>query len=166
MRAFHKFQNAGPGAFSLVEVVLALGIVSFAFVGIIGMLPVGMSTFRQAIDATVQAQITQQILTDVEQTNFSDLSKLTSATYFFDDQGVLVSDNASGVYKVAVDVNPNTTVFPSSAANDATPVNVSKLATVKIYILNTRSPGMDIEPDPKKNRSARIIATVAADSDN
>jgi len=161
-------------AFSLVEVVLALGIVSFAFIGIIGMLPVGMNTFRQATDATVQAQITQQIITQVRETNYADLNSFTkddpathqARIYLFDDQGILVSDESLSIYKVAVDVIGNTTVFPSSSGNaDATPVDVAKLATVKIYIINTKDPGTDKEPDPKKNRNARIITTLAADSD-
>jgi uncharacterized protein (TIGR02598 family) len=164
MHTFRKLQNPDSRAFSLVEVVLALGIVSFAFIGIIGMLPVGMSTFRQATDATVQSQITQQMVSQVAETNFANLNKLTTSTYLFDDQGILVSDDSKCIYKVAIDVTTDTTVFPVSNAADAAPVNVSKLATVKIYIVNTKYPGADKEPDPKKNHSARIVTTVAADS--
>lgn len=144
---------------------MAIGIVSFAFVGIIGMLPVGMSTFRQAINATVQSQITQQVIMQVGETSFANLGTLTATNYYFDDQGVLVADESSCIYKVAIDVLSTTTVFPSSAATDATPVPVAKLATVKIYIVNTKDPGSDKESNPKKNRSAKIVTTVAADSD-
>jgi type II secretory pathway pseudopilin PulG len=36
--------------FSLVEVIVALGIVAFAFVGLLGIIPSGLSSFRQSVD--------------------------------------------------------------------------------------------------------------------
>jgi len=60
-------------AFSLVEVVIAIGIVSFAFVGILGLLPAGMHQFRGAINTTVCTQIAQQIISDAQQTDFDTL---------------------------------------------------------------------------------------------
>jgi len=59
--------------FSLVEVVLAVGVVSFAFVAILGLLPAGMTQFRQAIDTTVCAQIAQRVIGDAQQTNYDEL---------------------------------------------------------------------------------------------
>src|SRR5687767_4065395 len=58
------------GGFSLVEVVLAIGVVSFAFVAILGLVPAGMSQFRQAIDTAVCAQIAQRVIGDAQQTDF------------------------------------------------------------------------------------------------
>jgi type II secretory pathway pseudopilin PulG len=49
-------------AFSLVEVVLALGVVSFAIVAILGILPVGLNTGHAAQDETRAAQIAEDIL--------------------------------------------------------------------------------------------------------
>ena len=49
-------------AFSLVEVVLALGVISFAIVAILGVLPVGLSTSHSAQDDTRAAHIAQSIL--------------------------------------------------------------------------------------------------------
>jgi uncharacterized protein (TIGR02598 family) len=48
-------------AFSLVEVVLALGVVAFAVVAILGMLPVGLDTSHAAQDNTRAPQIAQSI---------------------------------------------------------------------------------------------------------
>jgi len=44
-------------AFSLVEVAMALGILSFALTAIVGLAAVGMNGLRQNIDRTVEAQI-------------------------------------------------------------------------------------------------------------
>ena len=57
MRAKH-----GRKGFSLVEVVLALGVVSFAIIAILGILPVGLNTGHSAQDETRAAQIAEDIL--------------------------------------------------------------------------------------------------------
>lgn len=95
-----------PSAFSLVETAIALGIVGFALVALMGMLPVGLSSFRQSIDTTVCAQIVQRIVSDAEQSDFDILSKRAAssdatffvlATRYFDDQGnEIVPTTASG----------------------------------------------------------------------
>jgi type II secretory pathway pseudopilin PulG len=61
-------------AFSLVEVVLAVGVISFAFVAILGLLPAGLNQFRQAMDASVGAQIAQRIILECQQTDFDVLT--------------------------------------------------------------------------------------------
>ncbi len=83
-----------PRGFSLVETVLALGVVAFALVALMGLLPVGLSNFRSAIDASVGAQIYQRVVTDMEQADFHRLVPSGGAGgYFilpiryFDDQG-------------------------------------------------------------------------------
>ena len=98
----------GPGqrpraerGFSLVEVVLALGIVGFALVALFGMLPFGLNVFRQAIDKTVGAQIAQEMTNMVQRTPFGSLSGLGSARsaevpgttatfYYYDVEGTLL----------------------------------------------------------------------------
>src|SRR3954467_13083751 len=59
--ARHHFWNA----FSLVEVVLALGVISFAIVAILGVFPVGLSTGHSAQDETRAPQIAQMILSSL-----------------------------------------------------------------------------------------------------
>lgn len=85
--------------FSLVEVVLAIGVVAFAFVAIFSLLPVGMGVFREAMDTSVSAQIVQRIVSDAQQTNFDNLVDTTKSggtssgdwfvlpLRYFDDQG-------------------------------------------------------------------------------
>lgn len=59
--------------FSLVEVVLALGVVALAFIGIFSMLPTGLTIFRQAMDTSIGAQISQRIVGEAQQTDFDAL---------------------------------------------------------------------------------------------
>lgn len=101
--------------FSLVEVVLCLGVVGFAFVALLGLLPLGLKTFRQAMETSIQSQIAQQISSELQQVRFSDL---TSANYasshfpqYFDDQGMAVSgpNDPNRIYTVtaAAPTTPN-----------------------------------------------------------
>lgn len=64
--------------FSLVEVVLAVGVISFAFVAILGLLPAGLHQFRQAMDTSVTAQIAQRIIQDAQQTDFDIITEVAA----------------------------------------------------------------------------------------
>jgi uncharacterized protein (TIGR02598 family) len=66
-------RGLAQSGFSLVEVVLAVGVVAFAFVGILGLLPAGMHQFRGAIDDTVCSEIAHQVIADAQQTDFDTL---------------------------------------------------------------------------------------------
>src|SRR5437588_2740362 len=54
--------NKRNTAFSLVEVVIALGVVSFAIVAILGLIPTGLQTSHSSQDETRAAQMAQGIL--------------------------------------------------------------------------------------------------------
>ncbi len=99
-------------AFSLVEVTLALGIVTFSLITLLGLMPMGLATFHKAMTTSVGSQIVQQVVTDVEQSDFSQLTATgTGVTQlgmrYFDDQGnELPSATSAGViYDVNVVVN-------------------------------------------------------------
>jgi len=130
--------TADRRGFSLIEVVLSLGIVSFAFVGLFGLLPVGLNAFTNSVDSTVESQIAENVLTNVKQAKFSNLLSLADQNagsnpalppvqgYYFDDQGKAVAANptsttpASYVYSAGVQVYYDSTipagVQPSSVA--------------------------------------------------
>jgi uncharacterized protein (TIGR02598 family) len=74
-------------AFSLVEVTLALGIISFAFVAIFGMLPVALDSARDSIDRTRGAQIAQRLFAETQQTPFDQLGSLVGSVFWFDGEG-------------------------------------------------------------------------------
>lgn len=68
-------------AFSLVEVVLALGVISFAIVAILGVFPLGLSTGRSAQDETRAPQIAQTIFASLASQTFNAVSiKLYDST--------------------------------------------------------------------------------------
>ncbi|MCE9611796.1 MAG: hypothetical protein K8R23_16470 [Chthoniobacter sp.] len=77
--------------------VLAIGIVAFAFVGLLALLPVGMGIFREAMETSVSTQIAQRIISDLTETEFDQLianpisgNFYTLPLRYFDDQGTEV----------------------------------------------------------------------------
>ena len=96
----------GNGGFSLIEVVLALGVISFAFVALFGLLPVGLNAFNNSVDSTMSAQIAENVMSQLKQESFSKLSIFNDTNagaqpsffslppfdhptpgYYYDDQG-------------------------------------------------------------------------------
>lgn len=89
--------RAPQRGFSLVEVAIAIGIVSFAFVGLFALLPVGMGISREAMETSISTQIAQRIVSDLTETEFETLiANPVSGNYYvlplryFDDQGTEV----------------------------------------------------------------------------
>jgi uncharacterized protein (TIGR02598 family) len=89
--------------FSLVEVVMALGIMSFALMGIVGLLPAGLSQFREAIDITVQSQIAQELVSELQRTDYT---AIQSGSYFYDSEGGNLPgpDDAQFTYTATISV--------------------------------------------------------------
>ena len=83
---------AGKHGFSLVEISLALGIIGFAFIALLGLLPVGLQTFRSAIDTGNEARIVQSFFSMLMATDFEKIRELdygtTGEIYYFDEEGM------------------------------------------------------------------------------
>lgn len=67
-------RGLSPRAFSLVEVVLALGVISFAVVAILGVFPLGLNTSHSAQDETRAPQIAQTIFATLASQTFNAVS--------------------------------------------------------------------------------------------
>ncbi|PTX99410.1 hypothetical protein DB346_16315 [Verrucomicrobia bacterium LW23] len=88
----------GRSGFSLVEVVLSLGIMSFVLVAILGLVPLGLATLRESMDATARLHITQTLLNE----GYSgDPGAMAANTRYFDEYGMaLASQTDEWRYKV------------------------------------------------------------------
>lgn len=125
--------KSSPG-FTLVEVTIALGLVSFSLVGLMGMLPVGLSNFREAMEIQTQTRIAQQIAAELQLTPFQTISDGTFQTAFprfYNDEGASVGA-AESVYTVTAaapgslelpggQVNPNTLLLTFGIGKKSAP---------------------------------------------
>jgi uncharacterized protein (TIGR02598 family) len=118
-------------AFSLVEVVLAMGVVSFAILTLLALVPTGMNGFQQAQTNNVETDIVQKINTELQNAPYSSLfssgGAATNATVFgssgvryYDMEGDSLASPTGAVYLVSLSAYPFTNV-----ASDGTAMNIS-----------------------------------------
>jgi uncharacterized protein (TIGR02598 family) len=84
------------GGFTLVEVALAIGIVAFAFVALLALLPAGNTAFRKSIDVAVCGQISQRVINDAQ---MADFRTLVDAKHLSDDASEYFAFRAPTVAK-------------------------------------------------------------------
>ena len=122
--------------FSLVEVTMAIGIVSFVFLTTLGLIPTGLKTFHSAIDTSVGSQIFQRVINETQQTDFDTLVGSVPAIRYFDEQGNELAPSLAGkaIYHV------NTRILPSSLlTTTGTAASNTSLATITVQI--AKNPG-------------------------
>ncbi len=129
----HTALKAPTGGFSLVEVTLAIGIISFAFLSLLALLPVGLKSIDGAINMTVGSQIIQRIVDDAGQKDFDILKNDTTPMWrYFDDQGNEVP-RSNSIYSVVSRV-----IYPASRSGVGG-VNSSNSLTLIVQV--ARNPG-------------------------
>ncbi len=123
------------GAFSLVEIALALGVMSFAMVGLVGLMPIGLGMFHDDLDRSVHTQVAQRLISETQQTDFNQLVATPQVLRYFDDQGneLAASLKARAIYQANVSVDVTATTLPGA------PLPNANLATV--YIQVATNPG-------------------------
>jgi uncharacterized protein (TIGR02598 family) len=117
-------------AFTLIEIIIALGVISFALIGLLGLLPAGLQTFRSTMNMSACTQIAQRIATDVTQTAFDTLIATPAPQdRYFDDQGS-ETNGQNYTYQARVRIT-SSTELPVSATTETN----SNLATVQILVV-------------------------------
>jgi uncharacterized protein (TIGR02598 family) len=121
-----KLSRAVAG-FSLVEVVLAVGIAGFVLVSIIGLLSVSLKSARESSTDTLVVGMASRTLSELRAKSFSDLNPSLAALtnrIYFDDLGMQTS--TQGTMGFACDVvlqgdantlNPDTNLSASQRIN-------------------------------------------------
>jgi len=134
-----RFLDERVAAFSLVEVVLAIGVIAFALVAILGVFPVGLSTSHSAQDETRAAQIAQDIFSSLASQAPSNFGNPTinqpsgfsygvplDRDYIYqplgaDNDGQLVATYQAGLpYEITISTNASPTGFDPGYACEIT----------------------------------------------
>ena len=122
-----KRSTPGTAAFSLVEITLALGLAAFCLISIFGLLPVGITTNKAAIDQTAANGILSGIIADLRATPRTIphgqaaasryysipipanpvLASPGDTTLFFTGEGKMTNTAGQARYRVTVSVLPN-----------------------------------------------------------
>jgi uncharacterized protein (TIGR02598 family) len=151
--------------FSLVEVVLAVGVIAFAFVAILGLIPAGLQQYRISIDNSVCTQIAQRVIMDCQQADFNTLtdSAHTGGTVNYIRTPTL-ADTASAA---SGSPGPCMRYFDESG-NEIKPVGrdpTSNELTAVVYYVNTRVAITTNMPKPSSSSpvSSADLATVTVE---
>jgi len=82
----------GPSAFSLTEVVIAMGVAAIAFTSIIALFPLGLNMSKESYEATQAALIAQTILADVSDQQTGNANLRT--TDVFNSRQIQITNNS------------------------------------------------------------------------
>ena len=77
--------------FTLTEILLALGVIAIAFVGLLGLLPAGLNASRQAVDSTVIGTILEDMHNRLQGQPLV-AGKPAFSPVLYDDHGAFISD--------------------------------------------------------------------------
>ena len=116
-------------AFTLIETALALGIVAFALVPLIGLLPLGLQISHSASDLTLSAQITQRLAGTIQQADYSSYRGLVDVYYYFDAEGQPLKSTTGEVPASAIYA---ASIFLPSAEDPATSASLVDGANVAV----------------------------------
>lgn len=91
---------AGRQGFTLVEVAMAIGIVSFCVLAILGLLPVGLSTLQDSACQQGTADVSKQISSQLQQISFNptnafNIQNLANTTNFYTRDGIPTNNTAA-----------------------------------------------------------------------
>jgi len=103
-------KRLGPrNGFSLVEVTIAIGIMAVALVPVVSLLPIGLDSYRKAVEISVGTQIVQRVVSDLQHADFDTITSTNGSGLkqfpirYFDDQGSekMEPTDEGAIYQVA-----------------------------------------------------------------
>jgi uncharacterized protein (TIGR02598 family) len=116
-----RFPNGAATArrsgFTLVEVVLALGLFGFAVVAMLGVIPLCLQSAKKSIDTTRQSEIIEYISGNLEQKMFSNLSSPQELKWTFDYEGNPTTEISRIYYTVTANAGGTFTLPGTSSAS-------------------------------------------------
>lgn len=124
--------NNVQAAFSLVEVVLAIGVMSFAMMAVLGTLPVGLKSSQQSRVQVASANIARQLQAELQQISFDkdssdvlNMQTLKDNPFYFTLEGTRTTKPADAYYEASFVVNDISLPGLPIAQNNARNVTVT-----------------------------------------
>jgi uncharacterized protein (TIGR02598 family) len=150
MKTESKTINRRVSGFSLIETVLALGIMGLAITALLGLLPHGIEMSRKAANVSATSRILDTIQSRLANNSFEALKNLPTTVLHFDDQGVAVEDSGdqqSSTYVVRVrpGASGGGAMLPGSKALETT------LLRFSVEIAATGNTKFDFDSAPRSS---------------
>lgn len=144
-RTFKQKHIRHSAGFSLIEVALSLGIVGFTMTALIGLLPFGLTSFKQAMTNTIESDIVQNLTNDLLLSNFSNLYQYDGQSFYYDREGLVLSSRTGATYTATVSLkgvdgnNSPLALVNNGVSTSVTAANTSAY-TVTIKVTNVTLP--------------------------
>ncbi|MDQ3620965.1 MAG: Verru_Chthon cassette protein B [Verrucomicrobiota bacterium] len=90
--------HINSAAFTLVEIVLALGIVAFAVVALVGLMTASLDSSRGSEADTLIASMARQITAELQTRPFDSLTTEGPEIYYFDNEAHQLPDKQGAIY--------------------------------------------------------------------
>lgn len=148
MKVLNKNFYSRNAAFSLVEVVAAVGVVAIGIIAILGLLPAGLNSSRDTANETRAALMAQSVYTTLRSQPFDEIDlfgqpvKLSSQNgplrLYSDINGNITNtESAESVFFLNLEFNNNPTNFPVS-----NPSRVNEVALTVTWLPTNSTPGL------------------------
>ena len=159
-----RFSRRKSG-FSLIEVCIAIGIITLTLIPMMGLMAVGVGQVSTNLDRNQAVTISQQVLIEAQQMAFTSLTALANSTgtgtyqRYFNYQGDAVAAGSSQIaYTANVTVTTFTTSTPSSVpALPGGDTTQPTLVTLTIQVRKTPS-GIDATTNPNVAQFVSMIS--------
>ncbi|MES2706258.1 MAG: Verru_Chthon cassette protein B [Verrucomicrobiota bacterium] len=100
--------------FTLAEVMIAMGIVASVMVALLGMIPLGVRSVREAANLTISGRIAQEVISNIQQSNWGEIEKTFDGNAFkFDNEGFLIradSKEQVATYEARVEITDDSEI--------------------------------------------------------
>jgi len=146
-------------AFTLVETVLALGIVSTVMIGLVGLMPAGMNIVREAGERSIGVQIGQKLIGEAQLVAFDEVEQLAAqGERYFDDMGTEMENDGLGrFYRAVIEVSGESIRLPGMR-----PSRQLKMVVVKV----SGSPNDPSFSDEGAGRDFRRYTTLIVNTED
>jgi uncharacterized protein (TIGR02598 family) len=152
--------------FSLVEVVLAVGIMGLGVVTILGLLPHGLELSRKTFNEQAHTRIVDSIASDLQGASWADMAGATRAggiKFFFDDQGLRQesSTNATFVARAQMVNEAELTIGMPMPGNANSLQPNPNLRRIRIDVATSQDQNFNFDAPPAAAPVKRYTALVA-----
>ncbi len=160
--------------FSLVEVVLAVGIMAMGVVTILGLLPHGMEMSRKTANEQAETRIVDQLVGEIQSSDWGSMGgtvnggSAAEVLHFFDDQGLKLIGGASSAAQTMVYVartrfidSNEVTVGMNLPGKAGTNVANKNLRRITVDVAVSQSPDFNFDNPPAGVPVKRYTQLVA-----
>jgi uncharacterized protein (TIGR02598 family) len=152
--------------FSLPEVTMAVGIAAMAIVVLLGLVPAGMSSIREASNTLAESRIIQQIAAEIQGSdwgsgsgaaaNFVQLNSYNGVRRFFDDQGTPLDSGGANSIRLSYVARVQINAAGLAAVPNGIPSN--NLAAVQIDVASVPDPDFSFDGSAPFKTQTVLIA--------